>query len=88
MNTHPRIKEDEFDTPDKKKILIKKIIAASDDVGLSVEATLNVLFVCAANLVVRVNSERLDYIPVRAFRHVLESIRKQFKKSQEAEKNG
>lgn len=88
MNTQKRINTDKNDTPAMKQALIEKIMAECDAGGLSVEGTLNVLFIVAANLVVRVNSERLDYIPVRAFRHVLESIRKQFKKSQEAEKNG
>lgn len=83
MTLQTRIQPAEADTNENKMAFVNKIMAEADASGLSLPVVINALFVVAANLVVHVTPEHSDYIPVRSFRQVLDSIRKQFKAAKE-----
>jgi hypothetical protein len=67
----------------KRQQLLQDLLQTCAASGLEADAIVNSLFVAAANIIVPINEERRDYIPVRAFRAVIESVRKQFKNAQE-----
>lgn len=88
MTLQTRIPPTGADTDENKIAFVNKILAEAEASGMSLPVVLNALFVTAANLIVHVTPEHSDYVPVRSFRQVLESIRKQFKAAKESKTNG